>query len=143
MCRESGFTLLELMVVMAIMGILAAIAIPSYTGYVQRGKVIEAHTALAEYRVKLEQFYQDNRTYIGTSGCGAALPVAQYFTITCNAAADGQSYVSTATSKAGVGLGSAGDFVFTVTDANAKATTKFAGTAVVAACWKLTKGQSC
>lgn len=140
---HNGFTLLELLMVVAIIGILSAIAVPQYTDYVRRGKVVEAHAMLSDHRVKMEQFYQDNRSYANSGACGAALPTGQYFTYSCTVAADGQTYTSTATSKANVGLLNSGDYTFTVNDANAKATTKFAGSSVTATCWLLKKGQSC
>ena len=63
MKRSRGFTLIELMIAVAIVAILAAIAIPSYTEYVRRGRVTEAFAALSGMRVKMEQYFQDNRTY--------------------------------------------------------------------------------
>ncbi|HAF00275.1 MAG TPA: pilus assembly protein PilE, partial [Methylophilaceae bacterium] len=61
--NQKGFTLLELMIVVAIVGILASIAIPAYQDYVKKGKAAEAPGALADLRVKMEQCFQDNRDY--------------------------------------------------------------------------------
>ena len=53
--RAEGFTLLELMIAVAIVAILAAIALPSYSDYIKRAKLVEAQNALADFRVKMEQ----------------------------------------------------------------------------------------
>ena len=66
-----GFTLIEVMITVAIVAILAAVAVPQYTRYIQRGNLVEATNALAEYRVRMEQFYQDNGSY----GAGGFAPV--------------------------------------------------------------------
>ena len=78
MRRHQGFTLIELMIAVAIVAILSAIAIPSYTEYVQRSRIIEATSTLSSMRVKMEQYFQDNRSYVNacTAGTVAPTPVA-------------------------------------------------------------------
>ena len=86
MLGQKAFTLLELMITVAIVGILAAVAIPSYTDYVMRGKIGEATSTLLAMRTKMEQFYQDNRTYVGACAAGTIAPLPtglKYFTVTC------------------------------------------------------------
>jgi type IV pilus assembly protein PilE len=61
--KAAGFTLIELMIVVAVIGILAAIAYPSYTEYVLRGRRAEARTALIELMQQQERFYTQNGTY--------------------------------------------------------------------------------
>jgi prepilin-type N-terminal cleavage/methylation domain-containing protein len=58
-----GFTIIELMVVVAIIAILAAVAIPIYTNYVYRGKQVEAKTLLMTLKVEEEQFRAENNCY--------------------------------------------------------------------------------
>lgn len=120
MKRSLGFTLIELLIVIAVIGIIAAFAMPAYRDYVTRGKLVEAFSALSDLRVRLEQYYQDNRKYNSgtTTNCGAAMPTSRYFTITCVTGADpAQSYTATATGNAAEGMTG---FVYTITEANAR-----------------------
>jgi len=89
MQRQSGFTLIELMVTVAIIAILASVALPSYTQYVLRGKLLEGKSNLMAMRTKMELYFQDNRSYVGAcvAGTTAALPTGlKYFTIDCSPA---------------------------------------------------------
>ncbi|HVQ61685.1 MAG TPA: type IV pilin protein [Burkholderiales bacterium] len=85
MHRHSGFTLIEVMITIAIVAILAAVALPNYSAYITRGKIAEATSNLLAMRTKMEQFFQDNRTYAGACAAGtvAALPTGKYFTYSC------------------------------------------------------------
>ncbi len=135
--QPKGFTLIELMIVVAIIGILVAIALPNYTNYVRRGKAVEATTTLADLKVKMEQFYQDNKTYVGTPWCTPNGSV-KYFTYSCTTAATATVYTITATPVAGQDVD---NFEFTIDQSNAK-TSKFDSSTSVG-CWLTSKGGTC
>ena len=69
--KAAGFTLIELMITVAIVAILSAIAYPSYRNYVIRGQLVDATNGLSAMRANMERYYQDNRTYLAT---GTASP---------------------------------------------------------------------
>lgn len=143
MKTQKGFTLVELMIVVVIVGILASVAIPAYGNYVRRGKIAEATTNLSSLRVRMEQYYQDNRTYLNGAACGVAMPTppaVQYFSFTstpCVATAD--TYLITAT-----GTGGMANFTYTINEQNAKTSTITApGWTGNAACWATKPDGSC
>ena len=99
---QKGFTLIELMGVVAIIGILAAIAMPQYTQYVERARATEATSALADMRIGMEQFFQDNRTYVGGS-CAAPIGAnLQFFAFNCSVPATATLYTLSAVGVAGM-----------------------------------------
>ena len=143
MKTQRGFTLIELMMALVIVGILTAIALPSYTSYIVRGKVPDATSNLATKRVQMEQFFLDSRTYVGAPACNADTTSSKNFDFSCT--------VQTATTYTlqAAGKGSMAGFTYTVDQANAKASafTSAAPSGWVAAtpnnCWVTNKGGSC
>lgn len=133
---QKGFTLIELMIVVAVIGILASIAVPSYTDYVKRGKAAEATSTLADLRVKMEQYFQDNHTYVG-GPCAPTAGTVKYFAYACTVAT-ATAYTIGATPVSGQGMTG---FAFSIDQNNAKTST-FDGT-TGATCWLTSKGGSC
>jgi type IV pilus assembly protein PilE len=132
---QNGFTLIEIMIVVAIIGILASIALPSYTDYVKAGKAAEATSTLADLRIKMEQCFQDNRTYASCAAFCAPTSGAVNFTYTCSSAPSATTYTLQAAGK-----GDVSNFNFTVDQNNAK-TSSYDG--VSGNCWKTSKTSSC
>ena len=124
--QKNGFTLIEILVSVAIIGILAAIAMPSYVAYIQRGKLNESFSNLAHFHVKMEQFAQDNRVYGSGVACGVPSASGVYFNYSCAytaASAVVGTYTATAASNGGQGLGASGSFTYTINQNNVQATT--------------------
>jgi type IV pilus assembly protein PilE len=121
---EAGFTIIELMVVMVIVAILGAIALPSYNDYILRSRLAEAYANMGELATKLEQFYQDNRTYAGACAANTVAPLpsasaAKYFDVTCPTLT-ATAFTVQAAGKAGTNVAG---FTFTVDNTGLKQTT--------------------
>ena len=77
--KASGFTLVEIMIVVAIIAILASIALPSYTSYIARAKRADARTQLLQVAQFMQRFYAANDTYLqdrATNGVFSQVPAS-------------------------------------------------------------------
>lgn len=147
--RAAGFTMIELLITVAVIAILAAVAVPNYIDYVIRSKLVEAKSNLSDMRTRLEQHFLDNRAYpnaciayaAGPAGAGNVyLPASsKYFTYTCALAA--ATYTVTAT---GISTAGTGGFVFTIDESNNRRTTGVpTGWTTSNACWVTRKNGDC
>lgn len=134
--HRQGFTLMELMITVAIIGILAAIAYPSYTEYVRRGQRAEARTVLLEATQFMQRFYASNDRY-DTATLPAALQRSpangtQLYAIGIAAGATRTAYTLQAVPQNSMSADKCG--TFTITSVGQRGVT--GGTASVADCWK-------
>lgn len=146
--RQSGFTLIEVMIVVAIVAILSMVAYPAYTDYIIRGNIPNATAGLATKQVQMEQFFQDNRTYVGSDAAGTSLPCAadttnKYFNFSCTGAGtpSATGFVISAAGK-----GNMAGFTYTIDQAGNKTTAAVpAGWSQPSpnTCWATKKGGIC
>jgi type IV pilus assembly protein PilE len=148
----AGFTLIEIMIVVAIVAILSAIAIPSYRDYIQRGKLVTATNNLQAFQSAMEQYYQDNRTYLSTSASPIASPCGtggvvsatsiSGWTFGCSPAPTASTYTITATGTQGLTL----NFGYSINQLGQASTTNLPSnwpTPHTAACFVTKKGMTC
>ena len=152
--RTAGFTLIEVMIAIAVVGILTAIALPQYNEFVRRSRIVDATSTMNDFRTRMEQFFQDNRTYLNAGNCGVALPPAApapgsdpsaSFDFGCVPTALGLGYTITASGRASKGMGS---FVYTLAVADTGVVTRGTSGAPVGwntapPCWVTRKNGEC
>lgn len=136
--RQRGFTLIEVMITVAIVAILSAVALPSYRAYVERSRVPEAFDMLSSYAARMEQTYQDTGRYDAAAAgvCTPTVPVGKNFTLNCAIGNGGQTYLATAT-----GSGSMSGYAYTINNTGSRVTTAHPKGAN-ATCWSM-RGTAC
>jgi len=134
--KNRGFTLSELMIVVAIIAILAAVAYPQYAQYVKRSKRAEGRAALMDAAARLERFYSDNNRYAtaddtihGNTGISATTENG-YYELSIATSGTYQTYVLSAAPLAPFTDPECG--TLTITQAGTKGES---GTLDVADCW--------
>lgn len=145
--KVSGFTLIEVMVTVAVVGILAAIAFPNYAAYVTRSKIVDGVTKLGDFRSQMEKYFLDNRRYPTVAGgavCGVTptwvVQAEDKFTITCNTPSD----ITYTIQADGIPAQGMAGFRYTVDQANVKTTVLAPpGWNKTPGCWVVRKDGAC
>ena len=152
--RQGGFTLIELMITVAIVGILAAVAYPSYREYVAKSRRVEAQALLMQSVQWMERFYAENYSYsantAGVAVTDASMFPARYsrspasgtaaYTITVNATAT--TFTVTAARTGTMAADKCGNFQITHTGVKQLATGTYSSTAgatqvaAMQSCWR-------
>ena len=134
---QRGFTLIEVLIVVAIVAILASIAMPSYTAYIQRSRVPAGLDALQSYFTRMEQRFQDAGSYANGTACALAVPTVQHYTVSCAITGGGTGYTATA-----AGSGTLSGYTYTINSTGTRATTAHPKGVPSGNCWSI-KGSSC
>jgi type IV pilus assembly protein PilE len=138
--RAQGFSLIELMAVVAIIGILSAIAIPAYRDYVIRARLTEAFSGLASVQTAAEDYWNNKHTYVDLEKESPRRlpPDSANFTFTLSASS-ASAYTVTA-----AGAGTVTGFSYTIDQNGVRATTAApTGWGTSASCWIDRKGGVC
>ncbi|MDN3484702.1 type IV pilin protein [Pseudoalteromonas sp. APC 3224] len=134
--KHTGFTLIELMIAVAIVGILAAIAVPNYSEYVKRASRAEAASALLDAANKQEQYFVDNRAYSTSfSDLGIQSKTENgHFKLTINVV-NSNEFTITAKPIDGAVKGDADCTSLTINDVGLKGATGSKGDTDINYCW--------
>ncbi|MEX5686837.1 MULTISPECIES: type IV pilin protein [Pseudomonas] len=125
-----GFTLIEIMIVIAIIGIVITIGYPSLTEYVKKGRRTEVAGLLSEQAQILERFYSKSNVYTGATGLSAG---NDFYTIT--PALTDQAFKLTAVRKAGSAMATDKCGDFTITNTGVRSMENAAAGLATKDCW--------
>lgn len=133
MRMQKGFTLIELMIVVVIIAILSAYAVPAYNEYVKRGKLVEGTSVLSQERARMEMFFSDAlpHTYVGAAAHAATTNFTYGFD-----AQTAATFIVTAT-----GTGSIAGFKYTIDEAGNRTSSTPYGNSPT--CWVVKNGGGC
>ena len=145
--RQTGMTLIELMIVVVVLGIIIAIGVPSYRAYIIRANRVDATSALLRLAANQERFYMQNNTYASNAELAAALPAGLgipgtdhgYYNLTIAAAGAGLvvGYTATATAVVGESQGSDADcWTYTVNEMGLRTAATQGAADNTAVCWQ-------
>jgi type IV pilus assembly protein PilE len=137
--NAAGFSLIELMIAVAIIGILSAIAIPAYGNYLMRARLTEAFSALSSTQNAAEEYWANQHTYVGfDAGTPSRMPPAgTNFTYTLvNPSPSGFTIKAT-------GKGQAAGFNYTIDQSGKRTSDLPAGWGSSDSCWIDRKGGQC
>jgi type IV pilus assembly protein PilE len=141
--KASGFTMVELMIVVAIVAILAAIAYPSYRDHVRRANRTEGQALLLDAAAKQERFFSENNSYTATVGAGglglSTTSENGYYTLAIAAATAGCPIATCFVAQVTPAGGQSDDTtcaVMSISQTGAKAATDTGGTDTRTVCWR-------
>ena len=128
------------MVALTIAAIIAAFAVPAYRDHALRSYLPEMSSGLQLSALRLEQYYQDHRSYRSGTACGITLPSSERFIFSCSVPTDGQSFVLTAT-----GSGVMAEFAYTIDQLGQTRTISLPAAWGVAPldCWVMKRSATC
>lgn len=143
--QTRGFTLVEILITIAIVGILSAIALPAYRDHLTRGRIPEATSGLAIKQGQIEQFFMDRRTYVSATAC-ADDTAGKFFDFSCDDSSNATTATASAFTLTAKGKGAMEGFSYTINQDGAKTTSALPSgwtTPSPNNCWATKKDGSC
>lgn len=143
--RTGGFTLIEIMIVVVVVGILTAIALPNYYEHLRRTTLIEARSLLAESKIAMDQYFASKRSFADATKDDGPCKTQQgkAFKVTCSVNSSTNKYTFQAVGQSGT---RAAGFTYAITQDGVR-TMQTAnvgpGWPAQANCWIFKKGESC